>query len=129
VYHWSPAEVSFLESAYNSAVRRHPEKRWPEPYWFDFLNRVIKAEPVVFRGAMGFGLKAIGKALFDAGKIKTNWDDGPTDGLGAMVGAWWAARQDGSLSENELVQEIACYNEVDCKVMLEVIQYLRREHT
>jgi hypothetical protein len=129
VFHWSPAEVSSLETAYNSAIRRHPERTWPEPRWFDFLNRVVKAEPVVVRGALGFGLKAIGKALHKHGLIKTHWEDGPTDGLGAMVGAWSAAaeahRSGVSLREVELMREIERYNEVDCRVMYEVISWLR----
>ncbi len=41
------------------------------------------------RGAFDFGLKSIAKAMHAAGLIETTWGDGPTDGLGAMVGAWW----------------------------------------
>lgn len=130
VFHWSPAEVSNLESAYNSAKRRHRDRSWPVPQWFDFLNRVVKAEPFCVKGAMGFGLKAIGKALHAQGKIGTQWSDGPTDGLGAMVGAWAAAgeaRATGtSLRDNKLMKEIERYNEVDCRVMHEVIEVVRR---
>src|SRR5262249_524758 len=63
VFHWSPAETSNFESAYNSATKRHPGRAWPKIRWFDLLNRVVKVEPVVARGALGFGLKAFGKAL------------------------------------------------------------------
>jgi hypothetical protein len=129
VFHWSPAEESSLVTAYNSATARHPEKRWPTPRWFDFLNRVVKAEPVVVRGAFGFGLKAIGKALHTHGLIATHWEDGPTDGLGAMVGAWRAAaearKRGAPLHEVGLMQDIGRYNEVDCRVMYEVINWLR----
>jgi hypothetical protein len=132
VFHWSPAERTSLVTAYNSAQARHPEKGWSEPRWFDFLNQVVKAEPVVVRGALGFGLKAIGKALHAHGLIETEWSDGPTDGLGAMVGAWRAAaeaKERGvSLRDVALMQEIERYNEVDCRVMYEVIDYLRRRH-
>jgi type III restriction enzyme len=130
VFHWSPAEVSNLESAYNSAKRRHRDRQWPVPEWFDFLNRVVKAEPFCAKGAMGFGLKAIGKALHAQGKITTLWGDGPTDGLGAMVGAWaaatQAAQQGKKLRDVELMREIERYNEVDCRVMYEVIAFVRR---
>jgi hypothetical protein len=132
VFHWSPAERTSLVTAYNSAQARHPEKRWSEPRWFDFLNQVVKAEPVVVRGALGFGLKAIGKALHAHGLIQTEWSDGPTDGLGAMVGAWRSAseaKERGvSLRDVPLMEEIERYNEVDCRVMYEVIDYLRRRH-
>ena len=32
------------------------------------------------------------------------------------------------LPETELMQEIGRYNEVDCKVMMEIVQCLRSEH-
>jgi predicted RecB family nuclease len=132
VIHWSPAEVSFLETAYNAAAQRHPERQWSSPHWFDFLKNVIKEEPVVVRGAMGFGLKAIAKALHQHALIGTRWADGPVDGLGAMVGAWWCAQEAAELGramhELDLMHEIEEYNEVDCKVMMEIVQYLRRHH-
>lgn len=132
VFHWSHAEVSTLERAYNSATARHPGKPWTAPQWFDFLKKVIREEPVVVRGALGFGLKAIAKSKHAHGLIETNWGDGPTDGLGAMVGAWTAAREAAGtgrkLSEMPLVKEIEAYNEVDCKVMMEIVRYLRANH-
>ena len=82
---------------------------------------MVRKEPVVVRGALGFETRLIG----------TSWADGPTDGLGAMVGAWSAAaegRRGGvALGQVELMREIERYNEVDCRVMAEVIGYLR-EH-
>jgi hypothetical protein len=132
VIHWSPAEVSFLETAYNAATQRHPERQWPSLNWFDFLKNVIKEEPVVVRGAMSFGLKAIAKALHQHGLIETRWADGPVDGLGAMVGAWWCATEAAELGramhELDLMHEIQEYNEVDCKVMMEIVHYLRANH-
>ena len=90
----------------------------------------VGLEPVTVRGAFGFGLKAIAKALHEHGLIETVWGDGPTDGLGAMVGAWWAddeaRRLDVSMRALDLMQEIEAYNEVDCRVMQEVLDYLRR---
>ena len=132
VYHWSPAEVSTLESSYNAAMRRHKDKNWLVPCWFDFLKNVIRKEPVVVRGALNFGLKSVAKAMFSHGHIETNWEDGPADGLGAMVGAWWCASEAKRLGVNlediDLMQEIQKYNEVDCRVMMEIIQYLRHNH-
>lgn len=130
VFHWSPAETSTFTEAYNAAHRRHGEPPWPDVPWFDLLNRVIKAQPVTVRGAFGFGLKAIARAMHAHGLIDTLWSDSATDGLGAMVGAWWchheAARLGVSMREIDLMKEIEAYNEVDCRVMAEVLAYLRR---
>ena len=132
VIHWSPAEASTFETAYNSAKERHPGKDWPSPRWFDYLGRVVKAEPVVVRGAMGFGLKAVAKAMHGHGFIETLWGDGPADGLGAMIGAWWcqdeSKRTGKTLPEIDLMKEIVQYNEVDCRVMMEAIRYFRQHH-
>ena len=134
IFHWSPAETSNLKDAYNSAVKRHPTKsmNWLDPNWFDFLKEVIKGEPVVVRGAFGFGLKAVTQAMYKHGLIKTLWGDGPVDGLGAMVGAWSAEeearKRNVSLGDVELMQSIQSYNEVDCKVMMEIVQNLRNNH-
>jgi predicted RecB family nuclease len=112
--------------------KRHPEKDWPELRWFDFLNRVVKPEPVVVRGAMAFGLKAVARAMRQHGCIQTEWTDGPADGLGAMVGAWSCAEEAAAagvrLLDVPLMQDIGHYNEVDCRVMQELVSYLRANH-
>lgn len=132
VIHWSPAEVSNFETAYSSARARHLDEDWVSPRWFDFLGRVVREEPVVVRGAMGFGLKPVANALHEHRCIDTVWGDGPADGLGAMVGAWWcqdeSRRTQRTLPEIDLMQEIMQYNEVDCRAMMEAIRYLRQHH-
>ncbi len=135
VIHWSSAEQSNLETAYNSAVARHPQHRpaWSAPNWFDLLKTVAKAEPVVVKGAFGFGLKEMTNAMHDAGLIATQWADGPADGRGAMVGAWSCQREiaDGRaqrLIDTDLMQQIRDYNETDCKAMHDILQHLRRHH-
>jgi hypothetical protein len=92
----------------------------------------MREEPVVVRGAHGFGLKAITKALNKLNLIDIDWPDGTTDGLGAMAGAWWcdeqAELQGNSLTDYELMEDIRAYNEIDCKAMHEIISYMRIKH-
>ena len=84
------------------------------------------------RGSLEFGLKPFAKALKSHGLIDTDWGDGPGDGLGAMVGAWWcdaeAAQAGNQIADYELMDSIIAYNEVDCKVMMEIIRYFRMNH-
>jgi hypothetical protein len=126
-----PQRSASLDSSYNAARSRHPEADWPDIPWFDALAKVIRAQPLTVRGAFGFGLKAIAKSMHAAGLIPTVWEDGPTDGLGTMVGAWWcageAARLNASMDTLPLMVEIGRYNEVDCRAMAEVVAWLR-EH-
>jgi hypothetical protein len=130
--HWSLAEESNFERAYESARSRHPDREWPPLQWYDLLGRVFRAEPVVVRGAFSFGLKAIARALRAHGLIATEWGEGLADGAGAMAGAWSAAAESRargrSLRESPVMREIAAYNEVDCRVMAEILDHLRRAH-
>ena len=133
IFHWSHAEVTALQNAYNSAKNRHKDNaEWPELGWFDFLQQVMRKEPVVVRGALNFGLKPIANAMHSHKLIQTHWADSPIDGLGAMVGAWrcdeQARNQNIPIHELPLMQEIIEYNEIDCKVMMEIIRYLRKNH-
>ena len=132
IFHWSPAERISLAAEYNSVAFRHPDIDWPELAWFDFYTEVMMAEPVVVKGAMDFGLKSIARAFKSHGFVDTLWKEGPADGLGAMVGAFWchqeASQGSASMHDSLLMHQIGDYNEVDCLVMMEAINYLRREH-
>ena len=133
IVHWSQAEVTAIENAHNSARNRHGEHAdWPQLGWYDFLQNVMRKEPIVVRGAMGFGLKSMANAMRANGLIETGWEDSQVDGLGAMVGAWRCdavARENGvPMSDIGLMDEITRYNEVDCRVMMEIVRYLRMNH-
>lgn len=130
ILHWSPAEPVSVETTYDAARRRHPELPWPDSLpWFDVLNELVRREPIGVTGAFSFGLKPIAKAMKQAGLIETTWESGPTDGLGAMIGAFWcdaeAARHNTAMSTIPLMAEIGRYNEIDCRAMAEVIRWLR----
>lgn len=130
--HWSPAEQSNFERAYDNARGRHPDRDWPVLPWYDLLRDIVQAEPVVVRGAFSFSLKPIARAMRALGLIATDWGEGLADGAGAMAGAWNAAvdaRKRGvMLGDTDTMREIGRYNEVDCRVMAEILDYLRREH-
>jgi hypothetical protein len=132
LFHWSAAETVFMEGAYNSARARHPERGWPSLGWYDILERIVHPTPVVVRGARSFGLKAVARAMKSHALIETEWGEGLADGTGAMAGAWAAAdiaAKDGSdMGTLELMQDVSRYNEIDCRVMAEVLDHLRREH-
>lgn len=132
--HWANAEESF----WNGAKERHKliAERWKseEWVWLDLL-RIFKEEPIVVRGSLSFGLKSISSALRESGAISCGWDTGSSclDGQGAMVGAW-KAHKDATLKKIGMrntpqIREISKYNEVDVKVLYEIIAYLRINHT
>jgi len=131
--HWAPAEDRF----WNSAVGRHPieSDHWHSCDWeWVDLMQVFKEEPIVIEGCMGFSLKKVTKAMHRHGYIKTIWDKGSSclDGRSAMVGAWNSYQEAKirkiSMRQMPEMREIAKYNEVDVKVMQEIIDYLRKNH-
>jgi hypothetical protein len=132
LFHWSAAETVYMEGAYNSARARHPERGWPLLGWYDLLERIVHPAPVVVRGARSFGLKAVARAMKAHGLIETEWGEGLADGTGAMAGAWAAAdiaaKDGGAMGDVELMRDVSRYNEIDCRVMAEVLDHLRREH-
>lgn len=109
--------------------RRHGLPAWNALPWMDLLVEVFRAEPVGVTGAFGYGLKAIAKAMHAAGLIKTVWGDGSVDGLGAMIAGWWcdheARARGGRMADLDLMQEVEAYNEVDCRVMAEILAWSR----
>lgn len=132
VFHWSAAEPSNLSNSYRNARDRQPGIDWPKDLpWYDLLVRVARAAPLGVTGAFGFGLKAIARGMHAQGHIETVWGDGPADGMGAMMGAWWcdaeAARTGGTMRTLPLMDDIGRYNEVDCRTMAEILAWLRRE--
>ena len=99
--------------------------------WID-LFKVMREDPIAARGALAFGLKPMAEAIRGLGLIETDWEDGQVDGFGAMVDEWICqkeARDRGvSMAELPLMREIAEYNHIDCKAMMEIVRYLRANH-
>jgi hypothetical protein len=126
ICHWSGAERFAFAHAYRSALLRHPGNAWPESLpWFDVLETVFRRIPIGISGAFDYGLKSIGNAMHRAGLIETSWEDDSLDGLAAMVGFVRAAEGNASLSTHPLTRRIGRYNEVDCRVMMEALSWVR----
>jgi hypothetical protein len=143
-FHWGNAETSLL----NSSNRRHGHRfnnLINYPHWIDMLT-VFRGEPIIIKGVKKFGLKEIAKHMYDLGLIKTKWeDDGPNGGMMAMQDAikfYNINQKIKSLpieTHNELkytyslalgrFANVVDYNEIDCKVVWEIINYLRHNHT
>ena len=129
--HWGHAENSHWKTAMN----HHPELRSDIPsfQWFDLLN-VFRAEPITIKGCLSFGLKGVSKALHKHNCISTIWDTSSkmSDGISAMLAAYEshieAIGRNVSMQSLPTTKEIVRYNEVDCKVLYEIIEYLRNNH-
>jgi len=124
LFHWSNAEIS----NFNHASQRHSNQwdAWNKQVMWVDMYYVFTNEPITIKGAFNFKLKNIGKAFYDLGFIKTLWDDsGPHDGLGAMMSSIQYFKAD---KNEETIQSVIKYNEIDCKVIWEIVDYLRKNN-
>lgn len=119
LYHWSPAEVTMVESFCN----RHNTYIDNNIEWID-LCKVFKDEPVLIKGVMGFGLKDVAKSMKRLGFIDTEWDDEIQSGFSASLLACEYYRN----YNLRIIGEIERYNLIDCKVLWEILEYLRLKH-
>lgn len=132
LFHWSHAEVANM----THAGFRHNAKwdDWNKTIvWVDMYDVFIH-EPIVVHGALNFKLKSIGKAMHKLGFVKTVWEDsGPSDGLDAMISAIKLYRDEiinskYDIRTNCVMQDIIKYNEVDCKIICEIVDHLRKNN-
>lgn len=131
-YHWGHAETTLYNNMLDRQSRRGAQG-WNPPKFCDFL-RVMKDEIILVKGVLNFSLKSIGKGLHSHGLIDLTWDSGDCEsGLDAMVKAGECYRKAKSRGSNVLaddtMQKIIKYNEVDCKMIYEIITYLRNNHS
>jgi hypothetical protein len=132
IYHWGHIEPT----TYERACMRHPREAFNDKLikenWVDFYN-IMKAEPIVVKGSLSFGLKTIVKNMNQNGLINLQWDeDGCANGMEAMAEAVKIYRQAFNTGEdvlsNEKMNSIVAYNEIDCKAVYVIVDYLRTYH-
>ena len=132
IFHWSPAEPSRWESIiekYNNSLELDLIGSWVDMF------KVFKAEPIVLRGVFDFSLKSISKAMHSYGMISTVWDtssgnvsDGATSMLAALGALKESKRLNIPIDKTAFMKNIEKYNEVDCKVINEIVEYLRNNN-
>ena len=116
IYHWSPAE----KIIFNKMNKKY-NYMFEEPNWFDFMN-VFKENLILIKNCYNFSLKNIAREMYNNNYISTTWDNNICDGLDAMFLAW---KEYNNIDNNDNMKNIIKYNEVDCKVIWEIVNYLR----
>jgi hypothetical protein len=133
LYHWSQAEVHNWNSIYN---KYGPSNKltFIDDGFFDLL-KVFHDEPITIKGCMAFGLKEVAKALYVRKLIKVIWDeDNPcSNGPDAMLLGYRAYQQASEkkidVKKLPMMKDIIKYNNMDCAVLYEIVNYLRKHHT
>jgi hypothetical protein len=127
--HWYPAEPICYRKLQQRIMRCG--SKLPELNCMD-LYQLFRHEPITVNGALNFSLKSIAKSMNSHKLIKTSWDStNPcSNGLNAMLLAHKAYKDaSGPLDDtNVIMHNIIHYNLVDCKVLWEILCYLRENH-
>ncbi len=119
-------------SSYNRLIKKY---NWQVPTganfrWVDLMT-FFKSVPIGIKGVFNWGLKNVAHALKDYGLIETEWPNDELDGgLSAMIAATHCHTSQGGfrkLSQMDGIKEVVKYNEVDCKVMMDILGYLMKE--
>ena len=117
IYHWSYAEPV----VYNNCLKKY--QNLPQLNFIDLLN-IFKDEPIIIKDAFSYSLKTVSKCFYNHGLIETIWDnDNIIDGKNAMFQAW--NYYNGNKNKKNILKDIEKYNYIDCKVMEEILLYLR----
>ena len=129
-FHWSQAEASFLENFNNK--NDLSLTNFLNKIEFADLYKLFTSEPICINGSLSFKLKDISKSLNKHGIINSNWNGtNVANGLNAMLDGcyYYKCIENNKLNKEakQMFDNIISYNEVDCKVMGEIVQWMRRD--
>jgi hypothetical protein len=123
--HWSYAEKNILDKV----LDRHKKLLkmwWDDILWTD-LCELFKSEPIVIKGATNFKLKVIARAMYSHKMIKTKYNDDSIKN--GMIASLIAHEYYNNNKDSERLNEIISYNEIDCKVLWDILKFLRRYYS
>jgi hypothetical protein len=127
-YYWHAEPTIFRHMGLNE--RRCTELKIK---WFD-LCTYFRDNKIIYPGQQGYNLKTVAKAMFNQNLINTIWalnDTVVAGGLGglaeAMAAYKWANRDPARFAQFK--RTMLAYNQIDCKVLQEMLAALRRRAT
>jgi hypothetical protein len=131
LWHWGSAE----QYLYRSCINKHTDvlsKHNLLTDWCDLL-KLFQDEPIIARGMLNFSLKTVVKAFYNNCLIEISYNElDVNNGLDAMVQAYKLYKGLESTESSNNIREkmigIKKYNEIDCKSLYEILQYLRNNH-
>ena len=127
---WTAAENRQFDRAceeHDTDRKDHISDNWQAVEWCDMYH-LFRSEPIVLKGCFKFGLKDIAKAMRKHGMIQASIGSSCNSGMMAMVKAWQCYQSSANPAVSDIMLDISRYNEFDCKVLWEILTYLRTNH-
>ena len=125
IYHWGHAENRYMDYIHDEFSMIS----FPSYNLINVLDH-FRLEPIIVQGIFKFGLKTVGKALYENNLINTTWGDND-NGLDSMIlfkEICMKNTQNIPLKRFLDIKEIIDYNETDCKVLYEIVELLRNKY-
>jgi hypothetical protein len=127
--HWSAAEPVTFDNVLIKYKHLKQNNKYKVIEWCDLLH-IFRTEPIVIKGCLNFKLKSVAKAMYEHGFISTIWEDtNIPDGQIAMIETIKADTKASKLkipmTKLPIVKSMIKYNEIDVKVLQEILSYLR----
>lgn len=124
---WNTAQHRQFYIAENKEIKNNISNNWKNFNWND-LYYLFKSEPIVLKDCFNFGLKNIAKTMKKHKMITTYNNSNCNSGMTATIKAWECYKKiDNPINSKEL-KDIERYNEFDCRVLYDIIKYLRENH-
>jgi hypothetical protein len=127
LFHWGHIE----RTQFASAKERHTID-CPEYNWLDFCD-IMRSEPITIKGLFNFGLKDVGRVMYNHGLIGTHWTSQTESGKEVLM-VIKKCNEDAKnagipLKDHALMKDIIHYNYQDCRITSEIVEYFREYHT
>jgi len=127
-FHWSSAETTFLESF--NMKNKSLFDSFLNKIEFADLYKLFISEPICINGCMSFKLKDVSKSMYRHGMIRSTWDNSNvSNGMGAMLDGCTYYRMIQNNTDitkaKEIMNNIISYNMIDCKVLCEILDWMR----
>lgn len=119
IYHWYDAEPQM----WNRVLKKYPSLYSLKKRWND-LYILFSETPITIKGCTNFKLKNVAKTMYQHGCIPSTWDSETQDGLQCATDAYLYYTNQQEVDMDDIIR----YNELDCKVMHEILVYLRKHH-
>lgn len=129
LWHWGNAE----KYLYENATKRHNlnNTKINLDKCCDLLN-IFKDINIVANGMLNFSLKSVVKSFYNNNFIQTTYDTDIVNGLDAMMYAFNKYKSIEYTNQKNTIKntfmQIIKYNEVDCKVIWEILLFLRKKY-
>lgn len=116
LYHWSHIEQTMWKRLLDAHNLKSPDYNWVD------LAQIFIRGPIVIKGCFNFKLKNVAKAMKSYGMIETSMHGEVVNGTDCAAHAYQMF-QSGDLA---LMPTLVAYNNLDCRMLWEILTYLRQ---